>query len=132
MGNKIAVFCCENSSFKAAALVADPAILEAVEIIKLPCSGKAEIGLVLKTLEKGYVGVLILGCPIDNCKFIRGNARARKRIDSAKAILADAGIDDRRVHMDFVSSVDTHRFVEIVEEMIDRLASPAGEERSTL
>ena len=132
MGNKIAVFCCENSSLKAAALVADPAILEAVEIIKLPCSGKAEIGLVLKTLEKGYVGVLILGCPIDNCKFIRGNARARKRIDSAKAILADAGIDDRRVHMDFVSSVDTHRFVEIVEEMIDRLASPAGEERSTL
>lgn len=118
--NNLIVFCCENSAYKAADAAAsageDVSVFEGVELIRLPCSGKIEIGLVLKCFEQGHPGVLILGCPVDNCKYIKGNIRARKRVDMIKQALRNAGYEENRVHMDFLSSVDTHKFVTIVKE----------------
>jgi coenzyme F420-reducing hydrogenase delta subunit len=126
---KIVAFCCENSSYKAAEAVAESAVLDLVDVVRLPCSGKIEIGMVLKCLEKDHPGVLILSCPLDNCKYITGNLRAKKRVEMVKKALQNAGIDENRVHMDFISSVDTYKFVTIVKEMNDRLLKdrpPAG------
>ena len=50
--DKIAVYCCENSGLLAAGSVHDTEIMESIDIMKLPCSGKCEMGLILKTLEK--------------------------------------------------------------------------------
>ena len=126
---KIVAFCCENSSYKAAETVTESSVLDLVDIVRLPCSGKVEIGIVLKCLEKDHPGVLILSCPVDNCKYITGNVRARKRVEMVKKALQNAGIDENRVHMDFISSVDTYKFITIVKEMNDRLLKdrpPAG------
>ncbi len=125
MGKKILAFCCENSSYKAAAAVDDEKVLDAVEIMRLPCSGKIEIGLMLKCLEEGYPGVLVLGCPVDNCKYLQGNNRAKKRVQRAQALLEEAGIPEQLVHIDFLSSVDSHKFVEIVRGMQERIAEAA-------
>ena len=50
-------------------------------------------------------------------KYIKGNVRARKRVDMVKQALRNAGYDENKVHMDFLSSVDSHKFVNIVNEM---------------
>jgi len=118
---KIVAFCCENSAYKAADAVEDGAVLESVELVRLPCSGKIEIGLVLKCLENDHPGVLILGCPVDNCKYIKGNIRARKRTDMIKQALRNAGYDENRVRMDFLSSVDSYKFVNIIKEFTESL-----------
>ena len=118
---RIVAFCCENSSYKAAEAVDDDTVLDLVDIVRLPCSGKVEVGVVLKCFEQGRLGVLILGCPVDNCAYITGNVRAKKRVATVKAALQNAGIEENRVHMDFVSSVDSYKFVRIVKEMYDRL-----------
>jgi coenzyme F420-reducing hydrogenase delta subunit len=122
MRNKIIAFCCENSSILSAENVEDSnPVNDAVEIVRLPCSGKVEIGLVLKCLENGSPGVLILACPKDGCKYISGNIRTEKRINELKKALCNAGIDDKKVHMDFLSSVDSPKFVDIVDKMMERL-----------
>lgn len=122
MCNKIIAFCCENSSIMAAENVEySNSIMDAIEIVRLPCSGKIEIGLVLKCLENGSPGVLILACPKDNCKYISGNRRAEKRIDTIKKALSNAGLDKNRVHIDFLSSVDSHKFIDIAKEMMECL-----------
>jgi len=126
---KIVAFCCENSSYKAAEAVTENSALDLVDIVRLPCSGKMEIGMVLKCLEKDHPGVLILSCPVDNCNYIKGNLRAKKRVEMVKKALRNAGLDENRVHMDFISSVDTYKFITIVKEMNDRLLKdrpPAG------
>jgi F420-non-reducing hydrogenase iron-sulfur subunit len=123
MDKRIVAFCCENSALRAAQNVEDPAVLEAVELVRLPCTGKVEIGLLLQCLEEGHPGVLVLGCPVDNCKFLRGSSRARKRVAMTRRILKEAGLDEERVRMDFLSSVETHRFRRIVAEMQARLAA---------
>jgi F420-non-reducing hydrogenase iron-sulfur subunit len=120
---KIVAFCCENSALKAAEALSDPATLEAVELVRLPCTGKAETGLLLACLERGHPGVLVLGCPQDNCKFLVGSTRAAKRVQATRRILKEAGLAEERVCMDFVSSPDAHRLARIVREMRERLAA---------
>lgn len=115
--DKIVVFCCENSALKAVDSMGDSEMIGSVDIIKLPCSGKIETGFVLKCFENGCDGVIVLGCPLDNCKFLKGNYRARKRVERIKKSLKEAGINENRVKIDFVSSVDSHKVAKVIEEM---------------
>jgi len=121
MEKKIALYCCENSAYKAAACLTGPELQKGIEIIKLPCTGKMEINLILKTLEQGYAGVLVAGCPIDNCKYIRGSSRAEKRIEKTRELLKAAGIPEQRVRMEFLSSVDSHKLAGAIKEMKQEL-----------
>jgi coenzyme F420-reducing hydrogenase delta subunit len=127
-GKKIVAFCCENSAGQAAG-AADAGVHEAVEIVPLPCSGKVEVALVLRALERGHPGVLVLGCPRDNCKYLTGNLRAEKRVRSIHALLAAIGIEEERVQMEYISSVDAHRLAEAVHRMRERLAALPGADR---
>lgn len=129
MKKKIVAFVCENSAAKAAAQVEKAGVLEAVQLVRLPCSGKIEVGLVLKCLEQGHPGVLVLGCPVDNCKYLKGNLRARQRIQTVKKALKDAGLREELVHIDFLSSVDSHKVADIVQGIQARLAE-AGKKPS--
>ena len=128
---RITALLCENSAWKAyldaASAGAADSALGRIDPVKLPCSGKAEVGLILKILEQGSAGVLVLGCPKDNCTFIRGNYRAEKRIGAARAALREAGWDENVVRLDFISSLDGHRLLDIVgsfERYIDDHSSP--------
>jgi F420-non-reducing hydrogenase iron-sulfur subunit len=125
MDKKIVAFCCENSALKAADCVGDASVLQAVELVRLPCTGKVEIGLLLQCLEEGHPGVLVLGCPVDNCKYLIGSTRARKRVGMTREILKEAGLNEERVRMDYLSSVDTYKFERIVREMQARLVAAA-------
>ena len=123
MDKRIVAFCCENSALKAAEGVEDASVLEAVELVRLPCTGKVEVGLLLQCLEEGRPGVLVLGCPVDNCKYLIGSTRARKRVAMTRKILKEAGLNEERVHMDYLASVDSYKFERIVREMQARLAA---------
>jgi F420-non-reducing hydrogenase iron-sulfur subunit len=116
-GKKIVAFCCENSGFKAAEPIRSSAAMKSVEIVKVPCSGKVEVRDMLKAVEQGADHVLVLACPFDNCKYIRGNKRALKRVAMARSALNDAGLEDNRISIEFLSSVDTHKLMEILKKL---------------
>ena len=123
---KIVAFCCENSALLAAESAPLPdGLRESVRIVPLPCSGRMETALALRTLEK-CAGVLVVGCPRDNCKYLKGNLRAEKRVRTVQKILRDIGMEEDRVAMDFVSSVDGHRFSDAVSRMHGRLEAHEG------
>jgi coenzyme F420-reducing hydrogenase delta subunit len=116
---RITALLCENSAWKAYVDAAGEGpraarALGNLDAVKLPCSGKVEVGLILKLLETGSAGVLVLGCPKDNCTFIRGNYRAEKRIGAAKAALREAGLDEGLVRLDFLSSLDSRKLIDAV------------------
>jgi coenzyme F420-reducing hydrogenase delta subunit len=128
---KIVAFCCENSALQALDPVDDPALLGLVDIVRLPCAGKIESTLILKALEAEREGVLVLGCPHDNCKYIRGNVRAEKRVDLVKKALKAIGYDPQIVQMDYLSVMDAHKFKYIVNRMTEHISGKltTGESR---
>jgi len=113
-GPRITALLCERSAYKAYLDVADAPEFARVDVVRLPCSGKAETGLVLRMLEAGSRGVLVVGCPKENCEYVRGSDRADRRVAAARSALADAGVRTDRVRMEFVSSVESHRLLAVV------------------
>ena len=113
----ITAFFCENSAAKAAEPVANHRLLRGVNVITVPCAGSIEARRILHTLETGADKVLIVACPLDNCKYLSGNRRALKRAGAVSAALKQAGMDPSRVHMEWLSSVDTHKLLRVLEDM---------------
>jgi len=90
---KISLFYCANSLspeeiHKCASGVADVQI----NAISLPCSGRVNLLYLLKAIETGADGVLLLTCPIGECTYIQGNLRAQKRIEAVDDLLVEAGL----------------------------------------
>lgn len=111
------VFCCENSAWLAADAIDEAALLDAVDLVPLPCTGMIEIDEVLKCFERDHPAVLIAGCPIDNCKYLTGNLRAQKRVDMMKQALRQAGYDDKLVRLELLSSLDVHKLSTTIRTM---------------
>lgn len=64
-----------------------------VNAISLPCSGRVNLLYLLKAIETGADGVLLLTCPIGECTYIQGNLRAQKRIEAVDDLLVEAGME---------------------------------------
>jgi len=68
-------------------------------IVRLACSGKIEVVHVLRALEEGADGVCVVGCPEEECKFLTGSRRARKRVERARGLLEEIGLGGNRATM---------------------------------
>ncbi|MBN2137471.1 MAG: hydrogenase iron-sulfur subunit [Sedimentisphaerales bacterium] len=120
---KIVAFCCNFCAFAAADLAGAMRIQYPanVRIIRLPCTGKADALYLMKAFEDGADGVFVAGCMEGECHFLRGNLRAKKRVDYVKKLLREVGINPQRIEMFNLSSAMGGRFAEIVEEMTQRI-----------
>ena len=63
-----------------------------VKIVKVPCTGRVDILLILKAFESGVDGVYLAGCLEGECHFLRGNLRAKKRVQYVKGLLDEVGL----------------------------------------
>jgi coenzyme F420-reducing hydrogenase delta subunit len=92
-----------------------------VKIVKLPCTGKLDILHVLKAFESGADGVFVAGCLEGNCHFLKGNLRAKKRVEYAKMLLKDAGLEPERLEMFNMSSAMGVKFADVARTFTDRI-----------
>jgi coenzyme F420-reducing hydrogenase delta subunit len=94
-----------------------------IKVIKLPCTGKTDIGYILKAFEEGADGVYVVGCTLGNCHHVRGNERGAARVERAKKILDEIGMGSERLEMFFVSGGMGHTFAQYAQEMTERIRS---------
>jgi coenzyme F420-reducing hydrogenase delta subunit/Pyruvate/2-oxoacid:ferredoxin oxidoreductase delta subunit len=91
-------------------------IPDTVEFIGLPCAGKLDTDTLLKALNLGADGVLVLACPEENCRSQHGNTYARRRVDEARDYLEEAGMNGGRLRFATLSSNMVHRLEETVDQ----------------
>lgn len=98
---RIVVFACHRSvpETEGAAQWPEGATDFEWRIVRLACSGKVEVAHVLRALEEGADGVCVVGCPEEECAFLAGSRRARKRVERAQAILEEIGLGGNRATM---------------------------------
>lgn len=94
-----------------------------IKLVKLPCTGKTDIGYILQAFEQGADGVYVVGCPMGNCHHVRGNERGQARVEQAKKLLDDIGLDGDRLEMFFVSGGMGATFAHHAHEMTERIRS---------
>ena len=116
---KIVGFMCNWCSYRGADMAGIARIKSApnVRIVRVMCSGRVDPVFVLKAFEQGADGVLILGCHPGDCHYAEGNYKTARRVPLLKKMLEQLGIEDGRVHLDWVSAAEGDRFASIVNEM---------------
>jgi F420-non-reducing hydrogenase iron-sulfur subunit len=87
------------------------------------CTVRVDPTFVLKALKDGADGVLICGCHPGDCHYSEGNYKAMRRYPLLKRVLADYGVEDARVRMEWVSASEGQRFAEIVMDMTNKIRS---------
>lgn len=92
-----------------------------VKLIRVPCTGRVDDVHLLKAFEQGMDGVFVAGCLEGECHYLRGNLRAKKRVGHVKGILTALGINPERLQMYNLSAAMGGRFVEIAQEMTDKV-----------
>jgi F420-non-reducing hydrogenase iron-sulfur subunit len=92
-----------------------------VKLIRVPCTGRVDDVHLLKAFEEGMDGVFVAGCLEGECHFLRGNLRAKKRVGHVKGILTTLGINPGRLQMYNLSAAMGGRFVEIAQEMTEKV-----------
>lgn len=92
-----------------------------VVFIRVLCSGRVDPRFILHAFREGADGVAVLGCRPGDCHYKRGNLQALKRHALLRKTLADFGIAEERLRLDWVSADERERLVEIVSDMASRL-----------
>jgi F420-non-reducing hydrogenase iron-sulfur subunit len=120
---KIVGFLCNWCSYRGADMAGIARIKSApnVRIVRVMCSGRVDPVFVLKAFQQGADGVLILGCHPGDCHYAEGNYKTARRVPLLKKMLEQLGIEDGRVHLDWVSAAEGDRFASIVNEMTEKV-----------
>src|SRR5512136_2062396 len=92
-----------------------------IRAIRVPCSGRVSPELIMRSFDQGADGVLVLGCHIGECHYDTGNHRAAKRIPILNKLMAYAGLEPERLHLDWVSASEGERFSHIATEFVERV-----------
>lgn len=92
-----------------------------VKIVRVLCSGRIDPQFVLKAFAEGADGVMLLGCHPGDCNYREGNYQAMRRYHLLREMLAQFGIGPERLVLDWVSSGESDKFVEVTSAMVDRL-----------
>lgn len=126
MGNfepVIVAFCCHYCAYTAADMAGSMRLSypSNVKIVRVPCTGKVGIKHIMLALQKGADGVYVAGCLEGDCHFKNGNIKAARRVERAKKILDEIGIEKERVEMVTMSAGMGNDFARVAAEITEKI-----------
>ncbi|MHB8763591.1 MAG: hydrogenase iron-sulfur subunit [Deferrisomatales bacterium] len=91
------------------------------KVVRLPCTGKTDARYLLAAFEQGADGVYVLACPIGNCHHVRGNERAKARVERTQRLLDRIGLGAGRLDIFFLSGGMGESFALAARTMTERI-----------
>ena len=130
---KIVSFLCNWCSYTGADLAGTSRICypSNIRIIRVPCSGRVDPLLIVKSFQQGADGVLIAGCHPGDCHYSEGNYYARRRLALLHTLLEYIGIEKERFQIQWVSASEGKRWANVVSSFTEDL-SRMGPKETTL
>jgi len=94
------------------------------------CSGRVDMGFVLRAFYNGADGVFIGGCRLGECNYTtQGNYHALNMVSLCKRLMEYIGINPDRLKIEFMSSAEGIRFTRLVTDFMKNIRElgPLGE-----
>lgn len=93
------------------------------KVVDVGCTGSvAEIDL-LRALEEGAQGVLVVACPEGNCHHLIGNKRAAQRVKWTQTILRSANLGPERIRIVNLGIGHARAFSDAILEMTEAISN---------
>jgi heterodisulfide reductase subunit A len=92
-----------------------------VRVMKVPCTGIIQVHQILEAFKAGAQGVMVVGCKSDGCHYEVGSMKAEKKMDLAKVLLKEYGIEPERLEMFKLVYIEGDKFAEAAQNMTEKL-----------
>ena len=93
-----------------------------IRVIRVPCSGRVDPLLIMKSFQQGADGVLVAGCHPGECHYVEGNYYFRRRFALLHPFLEYLGIEKERFRVEWVSASEGKKFSQVVSSFTQELA----------
>jgi F420-non-reducing hydrogenase iron-sulfur subunit len=119
---QILCFCCNWCSYAGADLagVSRFQYPPTIRIVRVMCSGRVDPAFILEAFKEGIDGVIVTGCHIGDCHYLKGNEFTRDRFEQFHKILGIMGLD-KRFRLEWVSASEGKRFSEVITEFTNQI-----------
>lgn len=113
----ILCFCCSWCSYAGADLagVSRFQYPPTIRIVRVMCSGRVDPAFILEAFKDGVDGVLVTGCHIGDCHYLKGNEFAKERIERYQKVLKMLGLE-KRFKLEWISASEGKRFSDLITE----------------
>jgi F420-non-reducing hydrogenase iron-sulfur subunit len=120
----ILCFCCNWCSYAGADLagVSRFQYPSTIRIVRVMCSGRVDPAFILEAFKEGIDGVIVTGCHIGDCHYLKGNEFAKERFERFEEVLKIFGLD-KRFRLEWVSASEGKRFAEVITEFTEEIKS---------
>ena len=118
---RIVGFLCNWCSYAGADMAGTSRIIypSNIRIIRVPCSGRIDPLLIVKSFQMGADGVLVAGCHPGDCHYTEGNYYARRRFALLRPFLEYLGIEKERFGVEWVSASEGKRWSQVVSSFTE-------------
>jgi heterodisulfide reductase subunit A len=89
--------------------------------VRIRCSSSVNTALLMQMFKMGVDGILIGGCPERSCHHLHGNFVADKRIELARALMDQLGLDSSRLRFEYIGAPMQAKLVETIRSMDEKL-----------
>lgn len=94
-----------------------------IRVVRVMCSGTVSPHHVIHALQRGADGVLVAGCHIGDCHYLKGNYMTLKRVTFVKELIRFAGYNPERLRLEWISSAEGIKFAEVVRDFTEKIRS---------
>ena len=86
------------------------------------CSGRVDLGFVLRAFSNGMDGVFIGGCRLNECNYTtQGNYDALSMVLLCRKIMDHIGLNPERLRIEFMSSAEGILFTEVTDDFVKKV-----------
>ena len=120
---RIVAYCCNWCSYAGADLAGTSRIQYPpnARILRVNCTGRIDPEFILAALDMGADGVLVSGCHPGDCHYTSGNLKLRARWALMEKAIEQAGIDPRRIRLQWASASEAQQFADGVTLLINQV-----------
>jgi len=119
----ILVFCCNWCSYAGADLagVSRFQYPPNIRIIRVMCSSRVEPTFVLRAFDNGIDGLLVIGCHMGDCHYMKGFEYTQVRMCHLKNLIKYIGIEDDRFQLHSISASEGKQFSELIKDFTNKI-----------
>ena len=123
VSRNIIAFGCDKWGYSAADLtwVTRKSYSTDFHLIRVRCTGRIGIHLIMEAFLNGADGVAIISWKINECEFGNGNTNTYEHVLTLKKILKHVGISENRVQQYFCSAAEVGKFISAVDDITRRI-----------
>ncbi len=92
-----------------------------VRVMKVPCTGILQVHQFLDAFKAGAQGLMVVGCKSDGCHYEVGSQKAEKKVELARTLLKEYGIEPERLEMFNMVFIEGDQFAEAAHMMTERV-----------